>query len=344
MQVSTDVNETDLELINALQLAPRASWAELAQVLDVDATTLARRWRRLEDAGLVRITAFPRQETLSRMNMAYLELTCRNGRVIEVATALAEDPGTLSIQFTAGTYHLLLTVIAPQGLSDYLLTWIGGFADIVGYRAHVVTGVLFEAHRWQVRALSPDQRRRLTALNAADRGGPPAEGRVTELDQRLLTHLCGSGRAGYHELAELAGVSATTAARRLNRLLRGGIIGLRCDIARADLGWPVAAVLWGSVDPRVLDRARTDLGERVPELRLCSTIAGPENTHFIVWLRAAPDLQRVEQRLVEELPGLHIADRRVVLRTVKFMGNVMGPDERYVRTVPLRLLPPAPAA
>ncbi|MFC3996614.1 Lrp/AsnC family transcriptional regulator [Nocardiopsis sediminis] len=344
MQVSTEVDELDLALINALQIAPRASWSELSHTLDVDATTLARRWHHLEDSGLARITAFPRRAYLGRVHMAYLELTCRNGTVLDVATALAEDPSTLSIQFTAGTSHLLLTVASVQGLSDYLLNWIGGFEDVVAYRMHVVTGILFEAHRWQVRALAPEQRRRLLALTGADSGAPVPEGRITELDQRLLDRLCGDGRAGYQALAAALGVSPTTAARRLNRLLRGGIIGLRCDIARTELGWPAAAVLWGSVDARVLERARADLGTRIPELRLCSTIAGPQNTHFIVWLRSTADLQRVEQRLVEELPGLHIADRRMVLRTVKFMGNVLDSTERYVRAVPLRLLPQEPAA
>ncbi|MFC7741398.1 AsnC family transcriptional regulator [Nocardiopsis composta] len=53
------MHEFDLSLINALQLTPRAAWSDLAPILDVDATTLARRWRRLEEAGLARITVFP---------------------------------------------------------------------------------------------------------------------------------------------------------------------------------------------------------------------------------------------------------------------------------------------
>jgi len=337
MQESSALHEFDLSLINALQLAPRAAWSDLAPILDVDATTLARRWRRLEEAGLARITVFPRQQLTTRQNMAYLELTCRNGTVEQVASALAEDPGTLSIQFTAGSHQLLLTVAPGQGMADYLMNWIGAFPDVVSYRVHMVTRVVSEAHRWQVRALSPEQRRRLRALAPRTECAKEAGGdRVTGLDQRIADLLCTDGRMGYQRIAERLDIAPTTAARRLNRLIRAGIIGLRCDIARAEMGWPTAAVLWGTVDPQVLERAE-DLCEQVPELRLCSTIAGPENTHFIVWLRTVPDLTRVERRLLEALPGLRIADRRMVLHTFKFMGNVLDAAQRYVRTVPLRL-------
>ena len=45
------IAESDLEIINALQLNPRASWTQLSSVLDRDSTTIARRWRRLVSNG-----------------------------------------------------------------------------------------------------------------------------------------------------------------------------------------------------------------------------------------------------------------------------------------------------
>ncbi|GAB3481797.1 Lrp/AsnC family transcriptional regulator [Nocardiopsis coralliicola] len=339
MQESGTAGELDLSLINALQLAPRAPWSELAPILDVDATTLARHWRRLEADGLARITLFPRAQTMAQHNMAYVELTCRNGTVEQVASQLSAGSATLSIQFTAGSHQLLLTVAPRRGLADYLLNWIGTFPDILSYRVHTVTHLFSEADQWQVRALSAEQRRRLCAL------APPAPEeasgtRLTGLDRRIVELLCVDGRASYGKIAQQLGIAPTTAARRLNRLLRGGIVGLRCDIARSVLGWPTGAVLWGSMAPQELARTR-ELGKRIPELRLCSGIAGPENTHFIVWLRSVADLTRVERRLQEELPGLVISDRRMVLRVFKLMGAVMDPDEHYTDAVPLRLGVPA---
>ncbi|WP_247666237.1 Lrp/AsnC family transcriptional regulator [Nocardiopsis sp. B62] len=331
-------NEFDLSLINALQLAPRAAWAELGPVLDADPTTLARRWKRLEDEGLARIAAFPRRRVMARRYLSYVELSCRNGSVERVAAALAEDRDTLSIQFVAGSHQLMLTVVPGGGLADYLLNWVGGIPDVVSYRVHVVTEVPREAYLWQVRALSPGQRRRLRALSPTVRD-PGGSERVTELDQSIVDLLCADARLGYQAIAERLDIAPTTAARRINRLLRDGLLGLRCDISRAHMGWPSAATLWGTVEPEVLDGV-PDLGERIPEVRLCTTIAGPENTLFILWLRDAPDLTRVERRLLEELPGLRIADRRMTLRTFKFMGGVTDSEQRFVRSVPIQLRSP----
>ncbi|GAA1072404.1 Lrp/AsnC family transcriptional regulator [Nocardiopsis metallicus] len=338
MPESNMPNEFDLSLINALQLAPRATWAELAPVLDADPTTLARRWKRLEDDGLARIAAFPRRRVMARRHLSYVELSCRNGTVERVAAILAEDRDTLSIQFVAGSHQLMLTVVPGGGLADYLLNWVGGIPDVVSYRVHVVTEVPREAYLWQVRALSPGQRRRLRALAPARRDSPGNE-HVTELDQGIVDLLCADARLGYQTIAERLEIAPTTAARRINRLLRDGLLGLRCDISRAHMGWPSAATLWGTVEPEVLDSV-PDLGDRVPEVRLCTTIAGPENTLFILWLRDAPDLTRVERRLLEELPGLRIADRRMTLRTFKFMGGVTDADQRFVRSVPVQLRSP----
>ncbi|WP_017616127.1 Lrp/AsnC family transcriptional regulator [Nocardiopsis salina] len=339
MPESTIPDELELSLVNALQIAPRATWAELAPVLDVDPTTLARHWRRLESEGLARIAAFPRRRLMARRNVGYLELSCRNGTVEHVAGILAEDPDTLSIQFVAGSHQLMLTVVPGAGMADYLLSRIGGIPEVVSYRVHVVTQVPREAFRWQIRALSPAQRRALQALAPRDRADATSE-RVTGLDQRLVDLLCFDARMGYQTIAEHLDIAPTTAARRLNRLLRAGLLGLRCDISRQHMGLPSAATLWGTVEPEVLDRA-DNLGERIPELRLCTTIAGPENALFILWLRDAPDLTRVERELLAELPGLRIADRRMTLRTFKFMGGVMDSDQRFARSVPFLLGAPA---
>lgn len=335
MPESNTVNEFDLSLVNALQLAPRAAWSDLAPILDADPTTLARRWKRLEEAGLARITAFPRRRVMARRHTSYVELSCRNGTVEQVAAALTEDRDTLSIQLMAGSHQLMLTVVPGSGLADYLLHRIGGLPDVVSYRVHVVTEVPQEAYLWQVRALSPEQRRRIRALAPGSRPDAATE-RVTETDQRIVDLLCHDARLGYQGIAEPLGITPTTAARRLNRLLREGLLGLRCDISRPHMGWNAAATVWGTVDPLVLEKAQ-DLGERIPELRLCTTIAGPENALIILWLRNTTDLTGVERRLLAELPGLRISDRRMTLRTFKFMGGVMDADQRFVRSVPVDL-------
>jgi hypothetical protein len=49
---SAELDELDLLLVTALQSTPRADWQRLGQLLGTSASTAARRWARLTQAGL----------------------------------------------------------------------------------------------------------------------------------------------------------------------------------------------------------------------------------------------------------------------------------------------------
>ncbi|NED98671.1 Lrp/AsnC family transcriptional regulator [Phytoactinopolyspora halotolerans] len=337
MQDSNVIGELDLEITNALQLAPRVSWTDLGHVLNAEPTTLARRWQRLLDDGVARITVVPGRHTVTELLSAYVDLRCANGAVTEVARILTDHPEVLSIHHTAGSAQLMIVLSGGPRLPDYLLTRLGGIPGILEYAVHIVPDLLFETHRWHARALTADQQARLRELNAI--GGTVSAGRRprTEVDQQIIAKLCMNGRASQQELGAAVGLSAPAVARRLRRLLRDGVIRLRCDVARPRLGLPSAAFLRGMVDPRELSAAQQRLGDRVPELRLITALAGSSNAQLSVWLRSAADLFRVEERLNRELPSLTVKDRVLVLRTMKLMGHVFDDSQRYVRTVPLRI-------
>ncbi len=46
------ISEVDLEIVHAVQVEPRASWATISATLEVSAATAARRWAALQDAGV----------------------------------------------------------------------------------------------------------------------------------------------------------------------------------------------------------------------------------------------------------------------------------------------------
>ncbi|GAA3353999.1 hypothetical protein GCM10017744_009850 [Streptomyces antimycoticus] len=54
-----DLDELDRGLVHALQIHPRAPWTLVGDVLAVNPVTAARRWRRLQEAGLAWVTAYP---------------------------------------------------------------------------------------------------------------------------------------------------------------------------------------------------------------------------------------------------------------------------------------------
>ena len=57
-RATDQLSEADLELINALQIAPRVTWQDAGRILGVRPATLAARWERIESEGLAWITCY----------------------------------------------------------------------------------------------------------------------------------------------------------------------------------------------------------------------------------------------------------------------------------------------
>jgi DNA-binding Lrp family transcriptional regulator len=58
MKDSATSTDDDRLLIGALQVAPRAPWSDIGQVLGVSAVTASRRWDRISAAGATSSPAF----------------------------------------------------------------------------------------------------------------------------------------------------------------------------------------------------------------------------------------------------------------------------------------------
>lgn len=322
LQEIDGLSERDLELVNALQLAPRASWSELSVVLDVHATTLSRRWDRITGAGLARISTAPGHGSATLLEMAFVELTCRNSQVAQVADELFMDHRAMTIQFIAGSAHLLVTVAAPgDSLADFLLTTIGSLDGVLHYSVRTVTGQLLEASKWHFRALPSVAVRTLRSLYSGT-GSTDGERSLImdEIDREVARSLSINGRMGFREIGERAGISAPAAARRVNRMISRDFINVRCDLVRHGLGREVSAVFWGTMPPEAMLLIDRNLGAEIPELRIMMAVTGAHNIHMVVWLHSPADSLAVERKILRAVPGLTIDDRRIVLRTFKYNG------------------------
>jgi len=77
----------------------------------------------------------------------------------------------------------------------------------------------------------------------SDADGDGADVDIDEVDRQILTGLREDGRAGPSDLAERAGVAASTATKRLQRLEDRGVVeGYRPDVDYAAFGYEVTAV------------------------------------------------------------------------------------------------------
>ncbi|MFC4468616.1 hypothetical protein ACFPH6_29490 [Streptomyces xiangluensis] len=165
--------------MNALQIHPRASWTLVGDVLGVNPVTAARRWRRLKEAGLAWVTAYPRLSDSRIVVSAVVEVDTEPGAAQDVARALATErprPGGLDASPGPGRTHPPHHVLVP---------------DDTGRTGHPYPSVDGRAHREQpLETAQPG-----LAPVRPDRGGPA---RATG---RGRTHRMGRPRRAAHGTA-----------------------------------------------------------------------------------------------------------------------------------------------
>ncbi|MER7013523.1 Lrp/AsnC family transcriptional regulator [Saccharopolyspora sp. NPDC000359] len=330
MHDGASLDEVDLALVNALQIHPRAPWSLIGAVLGIDPVTAARRWARLEHAGLAWISAYP--PTTPTQATAFVELGCAPGRGVDVARELAADPQAMTVDVTAGGRDVLVTVSTPdpQVLSHYLLERMSRVEHLQQVRSHPAVRIYTEASRWRLRALDHEQ----TARMAREPGTGTGPVRLTEQDWAIVVALGADGRAPVAALAEAAGTSTSTVRRRMTRMLASGQLRLRCELARTQSGWPVYAWFFARVPPAHLDGTARALA-RIPEVRTVTSTAGPHNLVIAVWLRSLADVQDLEAHMSRRLPSLDIVDRSIVVRPVKLVGRLLDELGHATGFVPL---------
>ncbi len=328
------LDDLDQRLIHAVQVSPRATWTALAPVVGADPVTLSRRWRRLIESGVVYVTSYGDGVGVGGM-LVLIEIDCSPGETLAVAAELAQDREAATIDLTAGGRDILLTVgfTDAAALADWTLERIRGIAGIRAMRTHLVSESVRDARDWRLRALTAAEVSRLEAL---DTPAPAIPVRLNaEQRRRLRAELAKDGRIGSTQLAKRVGVAPRRVRDAISQMRSSGRLAIRVDIARDQTPWPIYAWYFLRVPAAMVERIGSQLG-RMDEVRLVVNTVGEYNVIMAVWLRTLQDVSRLEAMIEERLPGASIADRSVVLRTVKHLGHILDRDGRSTgETVPL---------
>lgn len=313
------LDETDRRLIQALQISPRARWSAIAPIIGVDSVTLARRWERLSGQGLAWVAGHPGAAV--RGPSAILEIEAEPGATSEIASALAADPEAFTIDHTAGGRDLLVIVGAGSldALSNYVTGRLSRLPGIRATRTLIVSSPFTDAGQWRLRALSADE------VAAAERyAAKPLTGRGGHVDPQLehdmLHILARDGRATVTAIARDLGVGQRRIREAFATLSSQGRLVVRTEVARAHSGWPVHAWYFLRVPAATAERVGLAI-TRIHEVRMAVSTIGPYNLVLSVWMRTLTDVQRLEAALEKRVPGVSIADRSVVLRSLKKEGR-----------------------
>ena len=333
MQKSDQLDELDYSLVNALQIAPRAPWSLIGEVLGISPVTAARRWERLTGEGHAWMTGYCSSPLWRHMPYVLVTLGCVAGSVRQVADALADDSHAVTILHTAGTSDLLLGVWISdlQMLSRYVLDRLNRTPGVTSVRVTVATEMFTEASRWRLRSLDPRQQRALSDWRPDPGMSSPA---IAPGDRQLIVALSGHGRATLEDLADRTQLSISTVRRRLHRHLGSGALAFRCEVPHTTAGFPVEATLWMSVPPARLARTAAELSG-LPQTRMCAAVIGSSNLVATVWLRSMSDLSPLETEIMARIPDVQVNDRLLTLRRLKLMGQVLDDSGRAQRYVPM---------
>jgi DNA-binding Lrp family transcriptional regulator len=329
--VTDGVDELDVALLDALHLNPQATFEELGKVLGVSPVTAARRWRRLVSTGRAWVSSAigPRLP----VKAALFEVECQPGAAQLVANEFASRPQVFSVNITTGKDDIYALVVAGDQplLSELIVDVLPAVAGLLRVQSALITG-LFSGTRWRLGGLSTGQARAVTPDPPTY--APPHE--FDEFDRELFVALQRDGRLGWRDLAAAVGQSEPVVRRRMSVLTRSGLLAFRTDFARVEAGWLTGVAL----KLRVTGSPVAAVGHTLvqyPEIRFCAATTGDGVADLFVTmqLHTVSALDAVISRLLAEYPGVTAVDTRVVLRSVKSWGRLLGPDGHAQQIVPV---------
>ncbi|XVV15401.1 Lrp/AsnC family transcriptional regulator [Actinoplanes sp. CA-131856] len=312
----------DVRILRALQIDPRVSFAAVGTVLGLSELTVARRYRRMRQAGKVRVVGVVDPGALGHSPWL-VRLSCRPGSAGAIAASLAERDDVSWVALTAAGSEVTCAVHSrsQQERDDLLERRLPRAAAVLGVRAAVQLRKFVggRGHYWT--ALSGV----LTAEQEAALGPEPFTERpivrdgaatLTADEERLIAALAGDGRASLVDLAAATGLTSGQVSRRVQGLLDGGVLYFDVEIAPAALGYRARAGLHLRVHPARL----TEVGRALavmPEVAFAAATSGPDNLHAVVHCRDLDELFELTTGRVGVLPGVEGLEVSPITRQVK---------------------------
>ncbi|MET3143887.1 UNVERIFIED_ORG: DNA-binding Lrp family transcriptional regulator [Arthrobacter sp. UYEF2] len=312
--------ETDLQIINALQIEPRVPWTSLEKVIGLDSVTLARRWERISAHGVAWLTAM--QHNTQSGSTAIVEVQCLPGEALTTAQHASRDPAIISIDLTSGMRDIVMTLATRDDdeLADYILTRLGKLPGVRSTRTYILNSTLKLGSKWTLRALSPSEAERVPRLR------PPraaaAKVVLSPLASQVVSALEANVRSTNVELASVLGISSQRVSDTIATMRMQGTLDLRVNISQSYSNWPVVTWYFLQVPTTSLLTA-DNAWLRMPEVQFAGITSGQYNLIVALAAHNRADTLRLEAELEGRLKGARVVDRSTVIRVYKHLGHLL---------------------
>jgi DNA-binding Lrp family transcriptional regulator len=314
------LDAVDRQIIHILSIEPRASFRTIADVTGISDQTAARRYRRLCETAGLRVLGVPEGSRLGWTDW-FVRLQTTPGGADAIAEALARRPDTRWVHLASGGTEIICTLQArtEEQRDALFLRGLPGSRRVTQISAHSILHN-FTPGPWRqaTRALSPAQ---LGKLPPPVRPDASARGHLLAEDEPLLAELARDGRAGNAAIATAIHWHESTVRRRIDELIRCGVLYFEVDVDNQVQGLNAHAVLWLSVEPGRLEEAGQALAAH-PEIPFAAATTGPANLVASAVLRDTQHLYEYLTGDLAALPGVTSVETAPIIRTLKRTGSV----------------------
>lgn len=270
------LDETDLDIVAALHIAPRVPTAALAEILGIPTSTASRRLTRMQDERLLHVVGRFAWELITSSNPFELWITSAPGQSRAVLAELLRIPDVQFVIHTSGAADLYVNLFPLLG-SDHEELLAVTIPSIPGIRAIDSRMILEPAkvgQSWRYRRLDAERAAALEAHASVVTEAPIEDlHQLSELEFETMRMLGANGRVTAAEVGRTLGVSASTAARAIRLLIHSGAVSPRVEVQPDLMGYPLNGIVTIDVRPRDI-RGTLDALAAHPSVRLLSTVTG----------------------------------------------------------------------
>jgi DNA-binding Lrp family transcriptional regulator len=326
------IGEFDLQVVHALQEAPRAPWSVLASILGTDARTVSRRYDDLVGSGSLRIMVTPGPRMLGQIRWALLRAETLPGQAERVARQLATWPMATTIRVLDGAFgiYALLSGEDNRAIWRAAQDQIARIPQIVNTEIHTIIESLDVGRAQRLDSLSrrqvADLRTYATKLAPPDR--EPTQ--LTSTDAALFNLLNADGRMEVAAVAAALDRNPSWVSRRISRLQADGLLDVIAVTTDAISSRPVTVLVWCSIDPTEWGKlARAPLAW----VGLLAITTGRSNVFLIAHLPALASLGSALTELAEHCPSLQVHETQLSVHAIKLQSRMMDEEERWTSEV-----------
>ncbi|MFD1846751.1 Lrp/AsnC family transcriptional regulator [Arthrobacter flavus] len=325
------MDQTDLDIVAALQIAPRVPANALADILGEPASTITRRLKRLQQDRLMKVIGRFAWPLVTSGNPRQLWFKCQPGQALEVAEKLR---GFREIQFllvTSGSADIYADLYPLHGsdINELLSRSVPSIPGVASIESQLVLESKRVGHSWRLDRLKPEQVAALE-VHRVPVNKPPMTSidELSDIEFGTLLQLGQNARVTAAEVARSLNISSSSAYRTIQLLLNNGSISPRVEMEPAAAGFTLHAIISLQVKPKFIAAALENLSVK-KSARMVSMVTGKASIIYHGTFRGPDELAHFITDEIGALSGIQSIDTCVGLNVLRRYwmdrdGELMG--------------------